>query len=307
MGDELLGPRTSRRSGGSVRESTGPRPNGSTTRRRARVGRRRAARPHGRRPDRVPDDRGRRPHRLRRARRRGAAPLPYARGTPRSGERRPRVADPPRRARRAVPAPARADQPSRTGALVCTTRTCSCTAGTSRSRPARTRRSGRTPPRSRSTRCARRRRSPTSCGAGRLLGRRTVGRYCGRRGRPAAGVLGSHAAGSRDERDVRPGARRRPRRRGQRVARRLRDRGADVYTPTLTGFGERSHLDVTAVTFETFVTDVVNVFRFEDLHDVVLVGHSMGGVIIPRSRRSSRTASGESSGSPARSRPTASR
>jgi pimeloyl-ACP methyl ester carboxylesterase len=68
----------------------------------------------------------------------------------------------------------------------------------------------------------------------------------------------------------------------QRVARRLHDRGADAYTPTLTGFGERSHLDVAAVTFETFVTDVVNVFRFEDLHDVVLVGHSMGGVIIPR-------------------------
>ena len=55
-----------------------------------------------------------------------------------------------------------------------------------------------------------------------------------------------------------------------------------MYTPTLTGFGERSHLDVASVTFETFVTDVVNVFRFEDLHDVVLVGHSMGGVIVPR-------------------------
>ena len=68
----------------------------------------------------------------------------------------------------------------------------------------------------------------------------------------------------------------------QRVARRLRDRGADVYTPTLTGFGERSHLDLASVSFETFVTDVVNVFRFEDLHDVVLVGHSMGGVIVPR-------------------------
>jgi pimeloyl-ACP methyl ester carboxylesterase len=68
----------------------------------------------------------------------------------------------------------------------------------------------------------------------------------------------------------------------QRVARRLRDGGADVSTPTLTGFGERSHLDVATVTFETFVTDIVNVFTFEDLHDVVLVGHSMGGVIVPR-------------------------
>src|SRR4051794_17269472 len=68
----------------------------------------------------------------------------------------------------------------------------------------------------------------------------------------------------------------------QRVAKLLRTHGHDVYTPTLTGFGERSHLDTTSVTFETFVLDVANVLEFEDLHDVVLVGHSMGGVIIPR-------------------------
>jgi pimeloyl-ACP methyl ester carboxylesterase len=66
------------------------------------------------------------------------------------------------------------------------------------------------------------------------------------------------------------------------TARRLRDQGHDVYTPTLTGFGERSHLDISKVTFECFVEDVANVIRFEDLHDVVLVGHSMGGVIVPR-------------------------
>jgi pimeloyl-ACP methyl ester carboxylesterase len=53
-----------------------------------------------------------------------------------------------------------------------------------------------------------------------------------------------------------------------------------VYTPTLTGFGERMHLP--APDFETFVSDMVNVVEFEDLHDVVLVGHSMGGVIAPR-------------------------
>ena len=68
----------------------------------------------------------------------------------------------------------------------------------------------------------------------------------------------------------------------QPTARLLRDQGFDVYTPTLTGFGDRSHLDVSHVTFDTFVTDVVNVFTFEDLRDVVLVGHSMGGVIVPR-------------------------
>lgn len=68
----------------------------------------------------------------------------------------------------------------------------------------------------------------------------------------------------------------------QPTARALRARGHEVYTPTLTGFGERGHLDLAAVTFETLVEDVASVIRFEDLHDVVLVGHSMGGVIIPR-------------------------
>jgi pimeloyl-ACP methyl ester carboxylesterase len=68
----------------------------------------------------------------------------------------------------------------------------------------------------------------------------------------------------------------------KRVAQRLRAAGHEVYTPTLTGFGERSHLDTSTVTFETFVQDVVNVLVFEDLQDVILVGHSMGGVIIPR-------------------------
>jgi len=60
----------------------------------------------------------------------------------------------------------------------------------------------------------------------------------------------------------------------------LRTRGHEVYAPTLTGFGDRAHLP--APDFETFVTDVANVVAFEDLHDVVLVGHSMGGVVVPR-------------------------
>jgi pimeloyl-ACP methyl ester carboxylesterase len=62
----------------------------------------------------------------------------------------------------------------------------------------------------------------------------------------------------------------------------LRSKGHEVYAPTLTGFGERSHLDTSSVSFATFVDDVANVLRFEDLHDVVLVGHSMGGTIVPR-------------------------
>jgi pimeloyl-ACP methyl ester carboxylesterase len=68
----------------------------------------------------------------------------------------------------------------------------------------------------------------------------------------------------------------------QRTARLLRVAGHDVYTPTLTGFGERSHLSTANVTFDTFVRDVTNVFEYEDLRNVVLVGHSMGGVIVPR-------------------------
>ena len=62
----------------------------------------------------------------------------------------------------------------------------------------------------------------------------------------------------------------------------LRRLGHEVHTPTLTGFGDRSHLAACANTFTTFVDDVVNLLRFEDLHDVVLVGHSMGGVVVPR-------------------------
>jgi pimeloyl-ACP methyl ester carboxylesterase len=68
----------------------------------------------------------------------------------------------------------------------------------------------------------------------------------------------------------------------QRLARELRSRGHEVYTPTLTGFGERRHLDDEGLTFDTFVTDIVSVLEYEDLTEVVLVGHSMGGVIVPR-------------------------
>jgi pimeloyl-ACP methyl ester carboxylesterase len=68
----------------------------------------------------------------------------------------------------------------------------------------------------------------------------------------------------------------------QRTARVLRGMGHEVYTPTLTGFGERVHLGSPDTPFETFLDDITNLLEFEDLRDVVLVGHSMGGVIIPR-------------------------
>jgi pimeloyl-ACP methyl ester carboxylesterase len=65
-----------------------------------------------------------------------------------------------------------------------------------------------------------------------------------------------------------------------RVAEALRARGYRVFTPTMTGLGERVHLANTDITLSTHVTDIVNVLKFEDLHDVVLCGHSYGGNVI---------------------------
>jgi pimeloyl-ACP methyl ester carboxylesterase len=69
------------------------------------------------------------------------------------------------------------------------------------------------------------------------------------------------------------------------VDRLLTGEGHEVYRPTLTGQGERSHLAATNllgsnIDLETHITDVVNVILWEDLHDVVLVGHSYGGMVI---------------------------
>ena len=65
-----------------------------------------------------------------------------------------------------------------------------------------------------------------------------------------------------------------------RVAPLLRAEGHDVYTPTLTGLGERAHLLDDRVDLHRHVEDVVAVLDFEDLYDVVLVGHSYGGMVI---------------------------
>jgi len=56
--------------------------------------------------------------------------------------------------------------------------------------------------------------------------------------------------------------------------------GNKVYRPTLTGQGERSHLASTNIDLDTHIQDIVNVILWEDLHDVVLVGHSYGGMVI---------------------------
>jgi pimeloyl-ACP methyl ester carboxylesterase len=66
----------------------------------------------------------------------------------------------------------------------------------------------------------------------------------------------------------------------QRVARLLRDAGHEVYAPTLTGVGERSHLVGPHIDLHLHITDVVNVLHYEGLRDVILVGHSYGGMVI---------------------------
>ncbi len=60
---------------------------------------------------------------------------------------------------------------------------------------------------------------------------------------------------------------------------RLADHGVTLVTPTHTGLGERSHLARPEVDLEAHITDVVQVFDYEDLHDVVLVAHSYGGMV----------------------------
>jgi pimeloyl-ACP methyl ester carboxylesterase len=66
----------------------------------------------------------------------------------------------------------------------------------------------------------------------------------------------------------------------RRVADRLTAKGHKVFTPTMTGLGERSHLLDPKIGLATHITDIVNVIKWEGLADIVLVGHSYGGFII---------------------------
>src|SRR5436190_16873340 len=66
----------------------------------------------------------------------------------------------------------------------------------------------------------------------------------------------------------------------RRVADLLQKQGHKVFTPTMTGLGERSHLIDAKVNLATHITDIVNVIKWEGLRDIVLVGHSYGGCII---------------------------
>ncbi|MFL5758743.1 MAG: alpha/beta fold hydrolase [Thermomicrobiales bacterium] len=66
----------------------------------------------------------------------------------------------------------------------------------------------------------------------------------------------------------------------QGVARPLRERGHDVYPATLTGLGDRVHLARPEIDLETHITDVVNLIGYEDLTDVILVGHSYSSMVV---------------------------
>ena len=65
-----------------------------------------------------------------------------------------------------------------------------------------------------------------------------------------------------------------------RVRKALQAQGHDVFTPTLTSVGERSHLLSRDVNLDTHIADVENLMRWEDLSGVVLCGHSYGGCVI---------------------------
>lgn len=66
----------------------------------------------------------------------------------------------------------------------------------------------------------------------------------------------------------------------KRVSPRLRAAGHEVYAPTLTGLGERSHLLHAEIDLDTHIADLSAVIEYEDLQDVILIGHSYAGMVI---------------------------
>jgi pimeloyl-ACP methyl ester carboxylesterase len=55
--------------------------------------------------------------------------------------------------------------------------------------------------------------------------------------------------------------------------------GHRLVTPSYTGLGERAHLANPSIDLETHIEDVLNVITYEDLRDIVLLGHSYGGMV----------------------------
>lgn len=65
-----------------------------------------------------------------------------------------------------------------------------------------------------------------------------------------------------------------------RLAQLLRSQGHEVFTPSLTGIGERAHLASASVDLSTHIQDVLGAIEYERLADFVLVGHSYGGMVV---------------------------
>ena len=65
-----------------------------------------------------------------------------------------------------------------------------------------------------------------------------------------------------------------------RLAQLLRSQGHEVFTPSMTGIGERAHLAAADVNLSTHVNDVLGTIKYERLSDFVLVGHSYGGMVV---------------------------
>jgi pimeloyl-ACP methyl ester carboxylesterase len=64
------------------------------------------------------------------------------------------------------------------------------------------------------------------------------------------------------------------------VEQHLQQSGHIVYRPTLTGHGERVHLASPEVGLDTHIQDILGVFKYEELEDVILTGYSYGGMIV---------------------------
>ena len=59
----------------------------------------------------------------------------------------------------------------------------------------------------------------------------------------------------------------------------MRDAGHEFFATSYTGLGERAHLANPGINLDTHIQDVIGTLRFERLHDVVLIGHSYGGIV----------------------------
>src|SRR5262245_50786865 len=59
----------------------------------------------------------------------------------------------------------------------------------------------------------------------------------------------------------------------------MRAGGHTLITPTYTGIGERAHLAHKDIDLETHIADILGVLKYEDLKNVILIGHSYGGMV----------------------------